>query len=73
MNEVFFTTDIILAATLLHEGYEIDEITKQGSRGTFHFTKIPKSILLDYDLNKIRVEPKEFNNHIRNLTTAVKR
>ena len=70
---VYKTTDIILAACLRLNGYELLEIEIVGTKGTFCFADVPPSIIQDYDLGKSRVEPVSFNNMIKQLTTSVRR
>jgi len=67
------TTDIILAACLRLQGYEMEEIELNGTKGTFCFGEVDDEILTDYDLGKCRVEPVAFNNAIKQLTTSVRR
>ncbi len=73
MKKLFSTTDIVLAATLKLEGYHLNRIEKSGNKGTFFFEDVPESIILDYDLGKLTVEPISFNNSIKALTTATRR
>jgi hypothetical protein len=67
------TTDIILAASLRVHGVEMLEIEKQGNKGTFVFKNVDEDFIRDYDLGKCTVEPVSFNNHIKQLTTSVRR
>lgn len=67
------TSDIVLASTLRVLGYQLADLTLEGVKGTFVFTDVPDSILRDYDLGKLRVEPVSFNQAIRTLTTACRR
>lgn len=68
----FRTTDIVLAASLKMSGYALDNIEKQGSKGTFVFVDVSDEFLNTFNLGKHRVEPVLFNNTIRQLTTSVK-
>lgn len=70
---MFKTTDIVLAATLKCHGYELDTIEKNGNKGTFCFDLDNESIIIEYDLGKLLVEPSQFNNTIKALTTATRR
>lgn len=67
------TTDIILAACLRLNGYDMTDIELTGSKGTFVFVDVDDSFVQDYDLGKCRVEPVAFNNAIKQLTTSVRR
>jgi hypothetical protein len=68
----YSTQDIILSAVLKVEDYQLDEIELMGNKGIFHFLDVDAQILSDYDCGKILVEPVEFNNALKNLTTAVR-
>lgn len=67
------TTDIVLAATLKTLGYMLVDIEVQGTKGTFVFGNVDVDFLTQFDLGKHRVEPVEFNNAIKQLTTSVRR
>lgn len=67
------TTDIILAACLKVQGYDLIDIELNGNKGTFCFSPIGEDILEEYDLGRSRVEPVAFNNTIKQLTTSVRR
>jgi hypothetical protein len=71
--ENFKTTDIVLAAVLKVNGYELKSITKEGNKGTFYFNNVSKDLLQKYDFGNMMVEPVAFNSAIKTLTTAVKR
>lgn len=73
MKQNICTSDIVLAATLKVKGFQLDRIEKQGNRGIFHFYEVPRAIIHDFDLGKCLVEPAEFNNAIKALTTATRR
>lgn len=74
MIEIYKTTDIILAACLKINGYELESIKKgESNKGIFVFKNVPKEFVADYDLSKIMVEPVTFNNAIKQLTTSVRR
>ena len=73
MIEVFKTTDIVLAAVLKLKGYELDEIIRNGNKGTFVFADVDDEVIEEFDLGKSRVEPVTFNNAIKQLTTSVRR
>ena len=67
------TVDIVLAATLKCSGYRLDRIEKDGNKGIFYFLNVDESILSEYDLGNILVEPVQFNSAIKALTTASRR
>ena len=71
--DVYRTSDIVLAACLRVMGHDMSDIEVIGSKGTFVFSKIPDSILVEYDLGKLLVEPVVFNNTVKQLTTSVRR
>jgi hypothetical protein len=74
MYDSYKTTDIILAACLKINDYELDSIKKgESNKGIFIFKNVPKEFVADYDLGKIQVEPVTFNNAIKQLTTSVRR
>lgn len=73
MNKVYYTTDIVLAAALKVLGYDLDSIELNGNKGTFVFNDVDEKFLTDFSLGKVRVEPVEFNNNIKQLTTSVRR
>lgn len=72
MHPEFKTSDIVLAAALKLAGFQLDNIEKVGSKGTFVFKMVSPEFLSEFNLSKIRVEPVQFNNTIRQLTTSVK-
>lgn len=67
------TTDIILAACLKVQGYDLIDIELNGNKGTFCFGQIEDEVLEEYDLGRASVEPVAFNNAIKQLTTSVRR
>ena len=71
--EIYKTSDIVLAATLKIKGVKLVNIEISGTKGTFVFENVDKSILMDFDLGNIKVEPVSFNNTIKQLTTSVRR
>lgn len=73
MQTNFSTADIILAAYLKIKGYKLQNIIRNGNRGTFVFDEIPNDVLETYDLGNALVEPKALNNEVRSLTTATRR
>lgn len=48
-------------------------IEKQGNKGTFVFIDVDPTIIEDYDLGNLLVEPIAFNSAIKQLTTATRR
>ncbi len=67
------TTDIILAACLRLEGFQMESIEIAGNKGTFVFEDVDQNFINSYDLGQTRVEPVTFNNMIKQLTTSVRR
>lgn len=67
------TQDIVLAATLKVLGYRLNTIEKVGNKGIFFFGDVEESVVNDYDLGNLRVEPVAFNSAIKALTTASRR
>ena len=70
---MYKTTDIILAACLRLEGYNMVKIEIAGSKGTFVFDAVDQTFIDAYDLGQCKVEPVLFNNTIKQLTTSVRR
>ncbi len=73
MDDYYKTTDIILAAVLRLNDYDMVMIEKDGNKGTFVFADVDTDFITEYDLGKVRVEPVSFNNAIKQLTTSVRR
>lgn len=73
MRTSFETVDIILAAYLKVKGFKLQNIIRNGNRGTFVFEPIPATVLEEYDLGNALVEPKALNGEVRSLTTATRR
>lgn len=73
MRTSFETVDIILAAYLKVKGYKLQNIIRNGNRGTFVFDAIPITVLEEYDLGNALIEPKALNSEVRSLTTATRR
>lgn len=69
----FGTSDIVLAATLKTLGHSLSRIEKAGNKGTFYFSNVPEQIISQFDMGNCSVEPIAFNQHIKSLTTAVRR
>jgi hypothetical protein len=67
------TQDIVLAATLKVLGYRLETIQKVGNKGIFFFKDVSESVVNDYDLGNLKVEPVSFNSAIKALTTASRR
>lgn len=70
---MYKTTDIVLAAFLKLSGCQMINIEKQGQKGTFVFANVSNDLITAYDLGKAVVEPVQFNNTIKQLTTSVRR
>jgi hypothetical protein len=73
MKMEYKTTDIILAAVLRLQCYQMNRIDITGNMGTFVFDPIPDEVIMDYDLGNVLVEPTSFNAMIKQLTTSVRR
>lgn len=73
MDNYYKTTDIILAACLRLNEFDMVMIEKEGNKGTFVFVDVDTAFITEYDLGKVRVEPVAFNNAIKQLTTSVRR
>lgn len=73
MHLEYKTTDIVLAAFLRLNGVVLVGIEKQGQKGTFVFESVSEELVSSYDLGKARVEPVQFNNTVKSLTTSVRR
>lgn len=71
--EEYKTTDIVLAACLCLNHVEMTQIEINGNKGTFCFNNVDNTMLNNYDLGKLQVEPIAFNNKIKQLTTSVRR
>lgn len=71
--DTFKTADIVLASYLKSIGHSMIEIERQGNRGTFVFSGVPKSLIAEYDLGKALAEPRALSAEIRALTTAARR
>jgi hypothetical protein len=67
------TSDIVLAAFLKLNGAVLLRIDKQGQKGTFVFDGVDLALVASYDLGNARVDPVNFNNTIKQLTTSVRR
>ena len=67
------TQDLCLAAYLKLNGAKIVSITKDGSRGTFHLSDVDQQLLTAFSIGEATVEPQQYNNMVRTLTTSVKR
>lgn len=73
MKITYSTQDIVLAAALKVLGFKMDHIDKVGNKGTFFFIDIDDTVLEDFDLGNLKVEPIAFNMAIKALTTATRR
>ena len=67
------TTDIVLAAYLKLQGFQLETISVVGKQGTFTFVDVDAEVVNQYFIGNASVEPVAFNNMIRQLTTACKR
>lgn len=69
----FHTSDIRLASYLLVKNHEIQKIKTEGNKGTFYFNNIDNNIIIEFDTGRARVEPVNYNEQIKRLTTSVRR
>ena len=67
------TSDIVLAASLKSHNFSLERIELQGNKGIFVFNNVDDEFLINFDLGKVTVEPVNFNNCIKQLTTSVRR
>lgn len=67
------TSDIVLAAYLKIQGFNLENISVVGKQGAFTFTDVDPEVVNQYFLGNASVEPVTFNQMIRQLTTACKR
>lgn len=72
-HQEYATADIVLAASLKHKGYKLTRMAVAQKRGVWYFADVPDTILSEFDLGNLLVEPVGFNTEIRALTTAIKR
>ena len=72
MIKEYKTQDIVLAATLKLNNFSLKDIRKDGNKGIFIFENVTSKFIADYDLGKVSVEPIDFNNTIKHLTTSVR-
>lgn len=72
-NKEYSTTDIVLAASLVVHNHKMTRIDVTGNRGTFVFVNVSEDFLHEYELGQCSVEPTQFNNQIKRLTTSVRR
>ncbi len=73
MSKLFRTSDIVLASTLKINNFNLVKIEIDRNKGVFVFDDIEDEFIQDFDLGKVLVEPIEFNNGIKSLTTATRR
>lgn len=72
--EVYKTSDIVLAACLKVNGFELSTIEKvTATKGNFVFMNVSNDFIKQYDLGKVLVEPVAFNNAVKQLTTSARR
>ena len=72
----FTTSDLALAATLCVSGYQLIAIEprpERPSHAAFVFDEVDRQVLNDYDMDKLRVEPKAIANKMRHLTGAARK
>ena len=73
MENLYKTSDIILAACLRIQGYQLINIELNGNKGTFVFCNVDQNFINEFNLGNCTVEPVNFNNTIKHLTTSVRR
>lgn len=66
------TTDIVLAAYLKLNNCVLANIEKQNQQGTFVFVSVSIYYIKQYQLGNAIVEPKMFNNMIKQLSNSVR-
>lgn len=69
----FKTSDIVLASTLKTKGFALADIEMVGTRGVFVFQNVTQEFLDQFDLGDVTVEPNQFHQAVKQLTTAVRR
>lgn len=73
--ELYETTNIVLAATLVCHGCQVQHITlggRNGTMGIFAFTGATKTQLAMFDQGRLSVDPTIFNMHMKRLTSMTK-
>lgn len=69
----FKTSDLVIAAVLKTSGKELTSIEMRGMRGIFVFKDVEQSFLNDIDMGNVLVEPNDFHNTTKQLTSIVRR
>lgn len=69
----FKTSDLVIAAVLKTSGKELTNIELKGTRGIFVFKDVDSDFLNDIDMGNILVEPTEFHNTTKQLTSIIRR
>lgn len=69
----FKTSDLVIAAVLKTSGKELTTIEMKGMRGIFVFKDVEQSFLNDIDMGNVLVEPNDFHNTTKQLTSIVRR
>lgn len=67
------TSDLVIAAVLKTSGIELTTIELKGARGIFCFKNVDQDILDQIDMGNILVEPTDFHNTTKQLTSIVRR
>lgn len=67
------TSDIILASVLKCQGINLIDIEVVGNRGFFIFESVDEEFINDFNLGKLRVEPTQYHNAVKQLTASVRR
>lgn len=67
------TSDLVIASVLKTSGKELTTIEMKGMRGIFVFKDVEQSFLNDIDMGNVLVEPNDFHNTTKQLTSIVRR
>jgi hypothetical protein len=69
----FVTHDLVIASTLVYEGYVLENIDIVDNRGSFRFSDVSDKVVDNIRLGYIEVEPLTFHKIVRQLTSQVRR
>lgn len=73
--DLYETTNIVLAATLVCHGCQVAHITlggRNGTMGIFAFNGATQTMLAMFDQGRLTVDPTIFNMHMKRLTSMTK-
>jgi hypothetical protein len=73
MLSLFRTTDIVLAACLKLEGFQLERIECRGKQGTFVFADVDPKVIDAFNCGRMVVEPTQFHGMVRQLSASVVR